>query len=74
VRWFSLSRTLGWLILTPLAWKLGWLNSVSFVSLLSIWALVETAFGAWRSDENPNEAEILKRLDRIEKRISGGNA
>jgi hypothetical protein len=74
MRWFSLARTFFWLLLTPTAYLLGWLSSVSFVALLSIWALVETAFSAWRSDENPNEAEILERLDRIERRLSGGDS
>lgn len=37
-------------MLTPVAFWLGWLNSVRFVSLLSIWALVESAIASWRSD------------------------
>lgn len=36
-----------WIIMTPLTFGLGWLSSVTFVSLLSIWALVVSHFGAW---------------------------
>jgi hypothetical protein len=43
-------------VLTPVALLLGWLDSVRFVSLLSIWALVETAIASWRSDV-PNRPE-----------------
>jgi thiol:disulfide interchange protein len=65
MRWFSLARTVFWLLLVlPAVW-LGWLQSVVFVSLLSLWALVETAFAAWRSDENPDS----KRLESIEKKL-----
>jgi hypothetical protein len=49
---------------------MGWLESVIFVSLLSLWALVETAFAAWRADEQPelkqiiaNQEAILEKLD-----------
>jgi hypothetical protein len=62
MRWFSLGRTLFWLALTAPAFALGLLSSVTFVSLLSIWALVETAFAAWRSDENP-ESKRIREMD-----------
>lgn len=53
-RRFSLIRTAFWVILTPVAYFMGWLASVEFVSLLSIWALVESAYAAYRAD-SPNE-------------------
>ena len=68
MRTFSLVRTLFWLALTPIAYFTGWVHSVAFVSLLSLWALVETAFAAWRSDENP-DAERLQRMERQLARI-----
>lgn len=49
-RRFSAIRTLVYVGLTPVAYLLGWLSSVRFVSLLSIVALVESAIAAWRSD------------------------
>jgi hypothetical protein len=65
MRWFSLGRTIFWFVLVVPAFLLGWLQSVVFVSLLSIWALVETAFAAWRSDENPDS----KRLQDVEAKL-----
>lgn len=67
-KWFrrtSLARAIGWAALTPVAYFAGWLDSVAFVSLLSLWALAETAFSAWRSDENPDQ----ERLERIESKL-----
>ena len=72
MRWFSLSRTIFWLLLVFPALWLGWLHSVVFVSLLSLWALVETAFAAWRSDENPDAdrlESIETKLDRLIERL-----
>jgi hypothetical protein len=48
-RRFSLLRTAFWIVLTPIAYFLGWLSSVEFVSLLSIWALGESAYAAYRA-------------------------
>lgn len=49
-RKFNALRIIVYIVLTPIAFYLGWLASVSFVSLLSIWALVESAVAAWRAD------------------------
>lgn len=49
-RRFSLLRTVFWVALTPVAWWQGWLQSVTFVSFLSLWALVETSYAAYRAD------------------------
>jgi hypothetical protein len=72
MRWFSLGRTLFWFVLIVPALVLGWLHSVAFVSLLSIWALVETAFAAWRADENPDSKrirEVSAKLDEVLARL-----
>jgi hypothetical protein len=53
---FNLARVLVYIALTPVALYFGWLKSVTFVSLLSIWALVESAAATWRSDV-PTEGE-----------------
>lgn len=69
LRKFSLARTAFWIALVPVAYFTGWLKSVTFVSLLSLWALVETAFAAYRADENPDVGriqEIGRRLEHIE--------
>lgn len=43
-------------VLSPLAYGFGWLNSVRFVSVLSLVALAEPAVAAWRADV-PNRKE-----------------
>ncbi len=64
MRWFSLGRVFLWIIVGAIAFPLGWWASVPFVSFLSLWALVETAFAAWRADENPD----VDRMVRIEEK------
>lgn len=64
---FSLMRTVFWIVLCGLAFLMGWLNSVAFVSLLSIWALVETSWAAYRADKNK---DLFERLDKIEKLLN----
>lgn len=49
-RRFNLLRVVAYVILTPIALYFGWLGSVTFVAILSIWALVESAIAAWRAD------------------------
>ena len=56
-RKFTAVRVGLYVILTPVAFWMGWLRSVTFVSLLSIWALVESAVAAWRADV-PTEDEV----------------
>jgi hypothetical protein len=54
------------------SYRFGWLQSVTYVSLLSLWALVETAFSAWRADENPDSERLVQiclRLERIEEKV-----
>lgn len=54
---FSLLRVWFWLALTPVAYVFGWLNSVTFVSFISIWALVETSWAAYRADRPTKRPE-----------------
>ncbi len=62
----SLIRTAFWLAMVPIAYVTGWLSSVIFVSLVSIWALVETAFAAWRADcESPAHQEQMDRIEKL---------
>lgn len=53
MRRFSLFRVVFWMLMLPVSWETNWVDSKRFISILSIWALVESAFSAWRSDENP---------------------
>lgn len=54
--------TLGWLPFTGLAYALGWLNSVVFVSLMSMIALFLGSFSAWQAArvETRQEEELKK--------------
>lgn len=54
MRQFSLARVVFWIALGPISYWQGWLQSVAFVSFLSLWALVETSWAAYRADV-PNE-------------------
>jgi hypothetical protein len=43
--WF----TIFWILMIPLSFAMGWLNSVVFVSALSLWALVSGHWSAWQA-------------------------
>lgn len=45
-----------WIVFTPVAWTLHWVNLVSVVSLLSIYALILTAGGAEQAAEAAYQA------------------
>jgi hypothetical protein len=47
---FNLMLFCCWIVLTPIAFILGWLNSVAFVSLLSLLALAITNLAAWLAE------------------------
>jgi hypothetical protein len=58
-----------WLALVVPAYLLDWLNVVVFVSLLSLWALVETAWAAFRGGNEKSLRRIEGRLERIEEML-----
>lgn len=62
---FDLGRVAAWAVLVPIAYTLGWLQSVVFVSLLSLWALVESAWAAFRANEGKRLARIEAKLDEL---------
>lgn len=62
---FDLFRVVAWAVLTPVAYVAGWLESVAFVSLLSIWALVESAWAAFRAGNEKALRRIEEKLDRV---------
>jgi hypothetical protein len=41
--------TMFWVAMIPLSYFLGWLNSVVYVSALSLWALVSGHWSAWQA-------------------------
>lgn len=63
---FSLSRVVFWIFITCLGVIFGWIYSVAFVSVCSLYANIASDFASWRADRN---TEILKRLETIEKKL-----
>lgn len=65
-RWaaFSASRVVFWIVVTGLAFFFGWIFSVAFVAVCSLYANTASDFAAFRADRN---TEIIKRLDKIER-------
>lgn len=49
LRKFHGYMTIFWVVMVPISLFLGWLESVVYVSALSIWALVASHWAAWQS-------------------------
>jgi hypothetical protein len=41
--------TVFWIIMIPISYSFHWLNSVTYVSALSLWALVSGHWSAWQA-------------------------
>jgi hypothetical protein len=41
--------TVFWIAMIPISYEIGWLNSVVYVSALSLWALVSGHWSAWQA-------------------------
>lgn len=68
--------TMFWLVMIPVSYTMGWLNSVVYVSALSLWALVSGHWSAWQAarvevghdrearklQEHPVEDRVVRRL------------
>jgi hypothetical protein len=68
--------TLFWVAMIPVSFALGWLKSVTYVSALSLWALVSGHWSTWqaarvevsqqqqiqREDEHPVEERIVEKI------------
>ena len=68
--------TVLWIAMIPTAYALGWLKSVTFVSALSLWALVTGHWSTWQAarvevtqreeaeerERHPVEDRIVKKL------------
>lgn len=65
-RRFSGMRALVWAAAIPIAIFVGWIYSVAFVSVCSLYANLASDVAAWRSDVNPQLDRIEERLDRME--------
>ena len=73
-RKFSAFRVLVWVAAIPVAYFLGWIYSVAFVAICSLYANLASDFAAWRSDVNPHADQlnrIEKKLDELLRRQDG---
>jgi hypothetical protein len=64
--------TMFWVAMIPLSYFLGWLNSVVYVSALSLWALVSGHWSAWQAArvEVAQQRETQKlRDDPLEQKV-----
>lgn len=50
MRRFNAALTMVWLAMCPIALATGWIYSVAFVSLVSIYANAVSHLAAWRAD------------------------
>jgi hypothetical protein len=57
--------TMFWLAMIPLSFVMGWLNSVVYVSALSLWALVSGHWSAWQAArvEVEQQREVKRQHD-----------
>jgi hypothetical protein len=68
--------TMFWIAMIPVSFELGWLKSVTYVSALSLWALVSGHWSTWQSArvevtqqrekqeqvDNPVEERVVERI------------
>jgi uncharacterized protein involved in cysteine biosynthesis len=64
--------TIFWIVMIPIAYFAGWLESVTFVSAISLWALVSGHWSAWqaarveveqrREKKEDTEGKMIKRI------------
>jgi len=64
--------TMFWVAMIPVSFELGWLKSVTYVSALSLWALVAGHWSTWQAArvEVTQETEAQQQLDNpVEERV-----
>jgi hypothetical protein len=68
--------TIFWVVMIPVSYELGWLKKVTYVSALSLWALVSGHWSTWQaarvevtqqkqadeSAENPVEDKVVEKI------------
>jgi hypothetical protein len=68
--------TIFWIVMIPVSFELGWLKSVTYVSALSLWALVSGHLSTWqaarievvqqgqidREEEHPLEERVVEAM------------
>ena len=68
--------TVFWVVMIPVSWAFGWLNSVTFVSALALWGLVSAHWSSWQAarvevaheraqkelQDNPIENRVVEQI------------
>jgi hypothetical protein len=68
--------TIFWIVMIPVSLAMGWLKSVTYVSALSLWALVSGHWSTWQAarvevaqqeeaaerEQNPVEDKVVERI------------
>lgn len=54
-----------WIVMIPISYSMGWLSSVTYVSALSLWALVAGHWSSWQAArvEVAQDREIQRQKD-----------
>jgi hypothetical protein len=59
--------TIFWVLMIPVSIATGWINSVTYVAALSLWALVSGHWSAWQAArvevEQQKEVEVRRKED-----------
>src|ERR1700752_4924525 len=57
--------TFFWIAMSPVSFAFGWLSSVTYVSALSLWALVSGHWSAWQAArvEGNQQEDLARRSD-----------
>jgi hypothetical protein len=58
--------TIFWVIMIPVSYSLHWLSSVTYVSALSLWALVSSHWSAWQAAR----VEVFQQQQNIAQDVS----
>ena len=59
--------TVAWLAAVPIAYFLGWMESVVFISMASIYANFASHLVAWLADETARLRRIERKLDELDR-------
>lgn len=73
--------TMFWVAMIPVSLLTGWIASVTYVAMLSLWALVSGHWAAWQAarvevhqDEDANVQEVLDELRDLVTELRGHEA
>ena len=73
--------TIFWIVMIPVSLVTGWISSVTYVAVLSLWALVSGHWAAWQAarvevhqDEDANVQDVLDEVRELVIELRGHEA